>query len=173
MSGGTQDYLQIDLPAPQTSADVRVRFGTTLPSTPFEIFVQLIGADGSVGAPTSTSKEPRPGSNVVVTAVVYSTFGPNATGTGPGIYGPPVAGATVSTSLDSVTATTNANGVFELRTNTPAQPSGGPCFTLTISAPGFPTYSAPNWKTNGQSPDVHKISLRPAMPLQGTTSGCS
>ncbi|HET9467849.1 MAG TPA: hypothetical protein VFO48_05535 [Vicinamibacterales bacterium] len=79
-----------------------------------------------------------------------------------------MAGARVSSSLDSATTTTNANGVFELRTNTPFQPTGQ-CFTLTIAAPGFPTYSTPGWKTNGQSPDVQKISLSPPMPPQGTT----
>ncbi len=169
MSGGTQDHLQIDLPSPQTSVDVRVRFGTTLPSSPFELFVQLVGSDGSVGLAASTSKEPRPTGPVVVTAVVYSTFGINpGNPTGPGRYGPPVAGARVSSSLDSATTTTNANGVFELRTNTPFQPTGQ-CFTLTIAAPGFATYSTLGWKTNGSSPDVHKISLAPPMPSQGTT----
>jgi hypothetical protein len=148
---------------------VRVRFGTTLPTGAFELFVQLVGADGSVGLAASTSKTPRPTGPVVVTAVVYSTFGPNPSNpTGPGRYGPPVAGARVSSSLDSTTTTTNANGVFELRTNTPFQPTGQ-CFTLTISASGFATYSTPGWKNNGQSPDVHKISLAPPMPSQGVT----
>lgn len=174
MGGNTQvtDYLQIELPSPQTSVDVRVRYGAALPSGAFDLLVQVASADGSVGPIASTSKTPTATGPVVVHAVVYSTFGRDPNNhTGPGIYGPPVVGARASSSLDSATATTNANGVFELRTNTPYQPAGQ-CFTLTISAPGFATYRTPGWKSNGQSNDVQKISLSPPMPSQGVTD-CS
>lgn len=52
----------------------------------------------------------------------------------------PVQGAVVSTSLDSQTATTDANGHFFLQTNTLAEYSSTP-YTITISASGYQTYS--------------------------------
>ncbi|MDA3832705.1 MAG: hypothetical protein PF495_04850, partial [Spirochaetales bacterium] len=52
----------------------------------------------------------------------------------------PVQGAVVSTSLDSQTAITDANGHFFLQTNTPAEYSSTP-YTITISASGYQTYS--------------------------------
>ncbi|MBI4265733.1 MAG: hypothetical protein HY657_15265 [Acidobacteria bacterium] len=54
----------------------------------------------------------------------------------------PVAGAIVSTSLDSATATTDSGGNFDLRTQTPASRVGD-CgtYTVTITAAGHPTYS--------------------------------
>ena len=41
--------------------------------------------------------------------------------TGPGLVVEPVAGATVSTSLDSQTTTTNGSGAFDPVTSTPRQ----------------------------------------------------
>lgn len=52
----------------------------------------------------------------------------------------PIPGAVVSTSLDSQTAVTDANGCFFLQTNTPATYSNTP-YTITIIAPGYPTFS--------------------------------
>ena len=52
----------------------------------------------------------------------------------------PIPGATVSTSLDSVTAVTGSDGCFFLQTNTPANYCCTP-YTITITAPGYPTFS--------------------------------
>ncbi len=49
----------------------------------------------------------------------------------------PQAGAVVSTSLDSATATADGNGNFVLRTT---RSSSGQAFQLRISAAGYPTY---------------------------------
>jgi hypothetical protein len=55
-------------------------------------------------------------------------------------YGPGVPDATVSTSLDDVTTTTDARGAFSLETVTQKPPG---CFeyTVTVTAPGRPTVS--------------------------------
>jgi hypothetical protein len=61
---------------------------------------------------------------------------------GPCTYQDAVAGAVVSTSLDSKTATTDASGKFRLVTSTgPAKDYGCKVYTLTITAAGHPTYS--------------------------------
>ena len=67
----------------------------------------------------------------------------------------PIAGALISTSLDSVTTTSDAAGHFHLVTNTPFT-NGVPCscttYTVTIVAPGFPTFTATNgWGAHGGS----------------------
>jgi hypothetical protein len=64
-------------------------------------------------------------------------------------YVDPVAGAVISTSLDSATATSDGSGNFVLRTT---RGSGGQAFQLRISAAGYPTYDrsgcwgGPNYK---------------------------
>jgi hypothetical protein len=67
----------------------------------------------------------------------------------PDTYVDPAAGAVVSTSLDSATATADGSGNFVLRTS---RGSGGQAFQLRISAAGYPTYDrsgcwgGPNYK---------------------------
>ena len=82
--------------------------------------------------------------------------------TGPGLIVEPVSGATVSTSLDSQTTTTNGGGAFDLVTSKPSVV--GACFTLTISAPGHPTYNTAGWSGNKSTGAVVFI-LMPAFPL--------
>ena len=92
--------------------------------------------------------------NIMLLGEVYSTirFGGVCTapaggdGSGQNIprecYGDAVAGAVVSTTLDSNTATTGANGFFDL-TTTLSRDRIDECvsYTLTITAAGQPTYS--------------------------------
>jgi hypothetical protein len=60
-----------------------------------------------------------------------------------------VSGAVVSTSLDSVTTTTDASGAFDLKTNAPKSKGGCNTYTLTVTAAGYPTYSrAASWGTH-------------------------
>ena len=64
-------------------------------------------------------------------------------------YGPPVAGATVSTSLDAQTATTDASGAFTLQTVTTKPVEGCFEYTISVSAPGRPTFSVTgDWGEN-------------------------
>jgi hypothetical protein len=49
-----------------------------------------------------------------------------------------IQGAVVGTSLDSLTAITDASGNFQLRTNTPAHYSNTP-YTIAINASGYQT----------------------------------
>jgi hypothetical protein len=154
--------LQIELPAPATVADVAVNYPDSLPAGNFELRIQIAAPDGTVGGVTTAPKTVTPRPVVTMMGVVFSTFGPNpANPMGPGLYGPPVSGAVVSTSLDSKTTTTNANGVFELQTDT--APSLSICFTLTISKPGLPTYSQGGWKGNSSKNPV-TFTLTPIQP---------
>ena len=67
----------------------------------------------------------------------------------PDVYSGPVQGAVVSTSLDSITATTDASGNYSLITQTLRQACQP--FTVTIRAAGFPTYSDEGtWASTGQ-----------------------
>jgi hypothetical protein len=62
--------------------------------------------------------------------------------TPPECYGPPVAGAVASTSLDGNTATTDAAGNFDITTTIPrSQIEECRAYTLTINAIGFPTFT--------------------------------
>jgi len=97
---------------------------------------------------------------VTISGQVFAHFGPNpaTNGLGPGIYSNPVAGALVSTSLDSTTATTDGEGRFRLSTRGERSDL---CITLTITASGLPTYSLPSrWGTGTD----RTISLSPPVP---------
>ena len=168
--GGTSqvsDYLQVDLPAPATSVDLAVTYPSSLAVPNFELRVQVVAPGGTVGPVAAVPKNVAT-SRIEMIGIVYTTFGPNpANPTGPGLYGPPASGATVSTSLDSQTTTTNANGAFDLLTNTAS--TVGACFRLTISKPGFPTYSTQGWAGNAQDGvrgpgDIVVFTLSPPMP---------
>jgi hypothetical protein len=83
----------------------------------------------------SNPPPPQNGTNVSIEGNVYASAG--------GIN--PIEGAVVSTSLDSQTATTDADGHFFLQTSTPANYSVTP-YTITITKNGFLTFSQSwNW----------------------------
>jgi len=164
-----QGFLQIDLSTPTTSADVSVAYATSLPSGSFDLQVQVAGANGVAGPVASSHK------SVTVPAVeqVGIVFGRlilnPANPTGPGLIVDPVAGATISTSLDGATTTTNGSGAFDLKTNTPT--STGICFTLTIRASGLPTYSSTGWRGNVSTGPVVYI-MQPPFPTDPISGGC-
>jgi hypothetical protein len=67
-----------------------------------------------------------------------------AIGSGTSCFTQPVSGATVSTTLDSATTTTDMNGNFDLTTTIPRSRTGDcTSYTITITAAGQPTYSVP------------------------------
>lgn len=79
----------------------------------------------------------------------------------------PVSGAVVSTSLSAQTATTDADGYFDLRTD--SQLPDCTAFTLTITATGYPTYSVRGyWGTLVRD---QVFGLSPAWP-NGINQGC-
>lgn len=94
---------------------------------------------------------PSDNSTVTQEGIVYGSYVSNLGG-GPVTYVDPVAGAVVSTSLDSATATTDASGRFRLVTKTgPAKDYGCKPYTLTITAPGHPTYTMTgSWGSAGK-----------------------
>ena len=80
--------------------------------------------------------------------------------TGSPVYGSPVVGAVVSTSLDSVTGTTDATGHFDMMTTR----GKGVCpYTITIQAAGFPTYSVTGGWGDGAPPEQTFV-LSPPSP---------
>lgn len=109
---------------------------------------------------------------VSMSGTVYGRFVDSQT-TDPGTYADPVAGAVLSTSLDSATATTDASGRYTLVTNT--KQDGCAPFTVTIRAAGRPTYIGHGtWPPTGQI-----FALDPPMPseaslraLAGTNPNC-
>ena len=73
-----------------------------------------------------------------------------------------IQGAVVSSSLDSATATTDAQGVFRLNTQTRCSGLGaGQEFTLTFAAGGCDTLSIPRtWGCTSSGPNIFAINLR-------------
>jgi hypothetical protein len=96
------------------------------------------GSDGS--SPT----EPTPPSSsapfIRVAGTVWRTCRVNATG--PDSYSDPIAGVTVSTSLDTQTTTTGADGRFNLETRTRPTAGQDPSYTLTFTGSGV-SFSVP------------------------------
>lgn len=134
-SAQTGDHLQITLSEPVTNVSISVTYPLSLPSGMFVLQIQVAGANGAVGPVASVTKGFVPPA-IELLGVVYARWigTPAHSGDRPD----PVAGATVSTSLDSRTAVTDARGLFDLRTGV----STTSCFTITISAQGLPTYRA-------------------------------
>lgn len=159
----TTGFLQIDLPAPVTSASVIVSLASSLPQR-FDIRVQVAAAGGAVGPVATISKTVQvTGGPIEIVGVVYGRLIPNAGNpSGPGIDTPPIAGAVVSTSLDSRTTVTDANGAFDLLTETPN--SLDRCFWLTVTASGWPTYSTQGWSGSNRQSGGVKIRLIPPEP---------
>ena len=99
----------------------------------FDLQVQ-VGSAGTAGPAAAVHKTVGPAA-IELIGVVYARW----IGTPGPLSAPspdPVAGAVVSTSLNSKTVTTGANGSFDLQTGATATS----CYTLTISAPGLPSY---------------------------------
>jgi hypothetical protein len=115
-----------------------------------------LGASCGVFGPSDTS-------TVTIEGQVYRTCVNSSTTAGPCTNVDPVAGATVSTSLDSATATTDTSGQFNLVTKTgPAKDYGCKSYTLTITATGHPTYSLTGiW---GSNPKGQVFTLSPPAP---------
>jgi hypothetical protein len=159
----TSGFMQIDLPAPVTSASVILNYASSLPST-FEVRVQIAAAGGAAGPAASMPKTLQTSGGLIeLVGIVLSTFGPNPSNPlGPGLYGPPVAGAVVSTSLDSRTATTNSQGAFDLLTDTPN--AVGRCFRLTITAAGWPAYTTQGWIGSNKETGGVRFTLSPPQP---------
>ena len=112
--------------------------------------IGIIGAAVAGGAVAATQTGLLGGEDgfIVISGQVFSTvrFGGTCT-VPPGVgqapadcYGPPVAGATVSTTLDGNTATTDGAGNFDLTTTVPLSlVEECRSYTLTITAAGHPT----------------------------------
>jgi hypothetical protein len=130
-------FIQISLPSAVTNLAIGLAYASNLPSTGFDLLIQV--ANGTSVGPVATVHKVVTTSNFVeVSGIVFATVSQRTAG--PGLPVNPVAGAVVSTSLDSNTAKTDAAGGFKLQTGTVA-PSGSPCYTITITSPGLPTYS--------------------------------
>src|SRR5262245_36722563 len=94
----------------------------------------------AVGCASSTG--PDDGDSIEIRGQIWGQVlqGPQNPGGGlaPDLYQNPVAGAVVSTTLDSSTATSDGSGNFVLKTRT--RPTRQQAFALKISAAGYPTY---------------------------------
>jgi hypothetical protein len=133
-------FYQVSLPSPVVSVSLDVSYASTLPGAGFDLLIQA--ATGTVVGPVTTLHKTVSAVQLVeITGEVFATLQIG----GPGIPNTPinpVVGAVVSTSLDSRTATTDASGTFDLQTNTAVSSStSSECYTITITAPGLPTYS--------------------------------
>lgn len=91
-------------------------------------------------------------------------------------YGPPVAGAVVSTTLDSNTATTDGAGNFDLTTTLPIEKIEE-CitYTITITAAGHPTYSVNTRGFSGNTRGSDSVTRQPfalSPPTPSFMGGC-
>jgi hypothetical protein len=130
-------FFQISLPTAVTSLAIGLTYASNLPSSGFDLLIQVANGT-SVGSVATLHKSVTTGNVVEVTGIVFANLSLGTSGPGRPVN--PVAGAVVSTSLDSHTATTDAAGGFDLQTGTTATTSTQ-CFTITITSPGLPTYS--------------------------------
>lgn len=154
------DHLQISLPAPVTNVPLSVTHPASLPSETFVINIQVAGANGAVGPVAGVTKSYVPPA-VVLLGIVYGHW----IGTPPPASPDPIAGATVSTSLDTRTAVTDARGLFDLRTSV----STTACFTITISAAGLPTYSERR-RLGSDAIVAYTLGSRPQYPIPSPCS---
>ena len=99
-----------------------------------------------------------------VGGTVYAAMDANHNPTGP------VAGATVSTSVDATTTTTDAGGNFHLVTNTPRAGFSCTPYTVTVTAAGHPTFSVTG-KWGGLALN-QTIIMSPPSPGSINGSGC-
>jgi len=117
--------------------------------------IGIVGGAVAAGAVVATQTDVfKKDAFVTIRGEVYATirFGGECTvpaggGDGSGqntprdCYGPAVGGAVVSTSLDSVTATTDGAGFFDLITSILEKDAECRTYTITITAAGQPTYT--------------------------------
>ena len=127
------------------------------------------------------------GGFIVISGLVYARaiFGLEAScpsggvritqGTGATCYLDPLPGATVSTTLDSATATTDGAGNFDLTTTLPRSKIDE-CltYTITITAPGHPTYSVNTrgFSGNQQEGSQHRQLFSISPPSPTIMGGC-
>lgn len=133
-------FYEINLPSPVTSVSLDVSYASTLPGAGFDLLIQA--ATGTIAGPVTTLHKTVSSIQLVeITGQVFATVrvnGPSA----PSTPINPVAGAVVSTTLDSRTATTDASGTFDLQTSTAVSSNqSSQCYTITITAPGLPTFN--------------------------------
>lgn len=161
----TTGFLQIDLPAPVTEASVVVNYSTSLSASTFELQVQIASAGGAPGPVASVHKTASSGPGLIeMVGVVFGQLVINpANPTGPGLLINLVSGATVSTSLDSRTTRTDTNGAFDLLTDT--LNGSGRCYTLTIQAAGYPTYSTDGWIGSNKETGGVVFTMSPGGPV--------
>jgi hypothetical protein len=145
--------------------------------------IGLIGAAAAGGAVIATQTGLIGGESgfIVISGLVYARalFGLETTcpsggvriaqGTGATCYLEPLAGATVSTTLDGATATTDGAGNFDLTTTLPrSRIDECLTYTITIAAAGHPTYtvSTRGFSGNQQEGSQHRqlFSLSPPSP---------
>jgi hypothetical protein len=162
-------FYQINMPSPVISVSLDVSYASSLPGAGFDLLIQV--ATGTAAGPVTTlHKAVSAISFVEITGQVFATWRVNGPNT-PNTPINPVSGAVVSTSLDSRTATTDASGTFDLQTSTAVSSNqSSQCYTLTITAPGLPTYSL--FGLWGGSPSNQVFILSPPVPsrIQGCGS---
>jgi hypothetical protein len=124
----------------------------------------IIVAIAALMTSCSGSELSGPGSSsfVQINGQVFATF----VGPGTSNYGAPVAGAVVSTSLDSSTTTSDVNGNFQLITATPKSTlTGCSSYTIVITSAGLPTFRVTGaWGTGGTPGTTQKFVLSPPTP---------
>ena len=124
---------------------------------------------------------------IVISGLVYAraTFGVEALascsgvrvtqGTGATCYLEPAAGATVSTTLDSATATTDGAGNFDLTTTLPrSRIDECLTYTITITFPGLPAYTVNTrgFSGNQQEGSQHRQLFSISPPSPTIMAGC-
>jgi hypothetical protein len=154
-------YLQFNLSAPATVVPIALKYPMSLPSGAFTLGVQ--GAAGGAPGPVATADKIPAVAVVELVGIVYGSW--IGTPRTPGDRPDPIAGATVSTSLDSRTAVTDKNGLFDLKTAT----ASTSCFTITIQASGLPTYAASR-QFGSDAIIAYTLGSTPQYPIP---SGCS
>ena len=138
----TDGFFRIDLPSPSTSASIGLTYADSVPNNGFDLRFQVAGADGATGPSVTLHKSVSDRKVELVGQVFETQIGAT--------FISPVAGAAVSTSLDSRTTTTDANGTFDLVTNQSTSAFKDGCYTITIVKAGLPTYSVlGRWGASG------------------------
>lgn len=160
-SASATGYMQFTLSQPATVIPLAVHYPSALPAGGFAFGVQVAGS-GAPGPIATIDKIPA----VAVVELLGIVYG-NWIGTArtPGERPDPIAGATVSTSLDSRTAVSDGNGLFDLKTNT----ASTACFTITVSASGLPSYTAVR-KFGSDAIVAYTLGSSPQYPIP---SGCA
>jgi hypothetical protein len=158
-------FYEISLPSAVTTLAIGLTYASNLPASGFDLLIQVANGT-SVGPVAILHKSVTTGNFVEVTGIVFENDSQRLAGAPFPVN--PVAGAVVSTSLDSHTATTDAAGGFDLQTGTTATTSSQ-CYTITITFPGLPTYSVHGlWGTQATN---QVFVMSPPMPSQIQSCG--